>query len=61
MVEQVLAAHSRAAVRVRIVAPAEYTRVRQVVREQGAQPVDAFFAAFVVVFARRPRLLAVSV
>lgn len=41
MVKQVLAAHLRPAVRVRVVAPAEYTRVWQVVREQVAQPVDA--------------------
>lgn len=41
MVKQVLAAHLRPALRVRIVALAEYTRVRQVVREQVAQLVDA--------------------
>ena len=56
MVEQVLAAHTRAAVRVGVVAPAEYARVGQVVREQVAQPVDAVDAV-----ARRPRLLAVPV
>jgi hypothetical protein len=39
--------------RVCIVAPTEYARVRQVLREEVAQPVDAA--------ARRPRLLAVSV
>jgi hypothetical protein len=38
---------------VRIVAPAEYARVGQVLWEEVAQPVDAA--------ARRPRLLAVSV
>jgi hypothetical protein len=38
---------------VRIIAPAEYARVGQVVREEVAQPVDAV--------ARRPCLLAVSV
>jgi hypothetical protein len=53
MVEQVLKAHAGAAVCVRIVAPAEYARVGQVVREEVAQPVDAVF--------RRPRLLAVTV
>jgi hypothetical protein len=53
MVEQVLAAHPRPAVRVRVVALAEHTRVGQVVREEVAQPVDAA--------ARRPCLLAVSV
>jgi hypothetical protein len=41
MVEQVLAAHARPAVRVRVVAPAEYARLAQVVREQVTQPVDA--------------------
>jgi hypothetical protein len=41
------------AMRVRIVSPAEYARVGQVMREQVAQPVDAA--------ARRPRLLTVSV
>ena len=56
MVKQVLAAHLRPAVRVRVVAPAEYARVRQVVREQVAQPVDAVGAA-----ARRPRLLTVPI
>jgi hypothetical protein len=53
MVEQVLAAHPRPAVRVRVVAPTEYARVRQVAREEVAQPVDAA--------ACRPCLLAVSV
>jgi hypothetical protein len=53
MAEQVLAANPRPAVRVRIVAPAEYARVGEVVREEVAQPVDAA--------ARRPCLLAVSV
>jgi hypothetical protein len=38
---------------VRIVAPAEYARVRQVVREEVAQPVDAV--------SRCPCLLAVTV
>jgi hypothetical protein len=56
MVEQVLAAHPRAAVRVGVVAPAEYARVGQVVREEVAQPVDAVDAV-----ARRPRLLTVPV
>lgn len=41
MVEQVLAAHPRPAVRIRVVAPAKYARVGQVVWEQVAQPVDA--------------------
>jgi hypothetical protein len=53
VVIEVLRAHARAAVRVRIVAPAEYARVRQVAREKVAQPVDAA--------ACRPCLLAVSV
>jgi hypothetical protein len=39
--------------RVRVVTPAEYARVRQVLREEIAQPVDAV--------ARRPCLLAVTV
>ena len=56
MVVQVLAADPRAAVRVRVVAPAEYARVREVVREEVAQPVDAVAAVV-----RRPRLLAVPV
>jgi hypothetical protein len=56
MVEQVLAAHARPAVRVGVVAPAEYARVGQVVQEQVAQPVDA-----VGVVACCLRLLAVSV
>lgn len=53
MVEQVLAANPRPAVRVRVIAPAEYARVGQVVREEVAQPVDAATC--------RPCLLAVSV
>jgi hypothetical protein len=53
MVIQVLAAHLRPAVCVRVVAPAEYARARQVVRQQVAQPVHTV--------ARRPRLLAVAV
>jgi hypothetical protein len=53
VVVEVLRAHTRAAVRVCIVAPAEYARVGQVVREEVAQPVDAA--------ACRPGLLAVSV
>ena len=53
MVVQVLAADPRAAVRVRVVAPAEYACARQVVRQQVAQPVHAVTS--------RPRLLAVSV
>jgi hypothetical protein len=53
VVIEVLGAHARAAVRVGVVAPAEYARVRQVVREEVAQPVDAV--------ARRPCLHAVSV
>ena len=56
MVEQVLAADPRPAVRVRVVAPAEYARVGQVVREEVAQPVNAVDAV-----ACRPRLLAVPV
>ena len=56
MVEQILAAHTRPAVRVRVVAPAEYARVRQVLWKEVAQPVDAVDAV-----ARRPRLLAVPV
>ena len=59
MVEQVLAAHPRPAVCVRIVAPAEYARIGEVVREQVAQPVDAVDT--VDVAACRPRLLAVPV
>lgn len=59
MVEQVLAAHPRPAVRVGVVAPAEYARVGQVVREQVAQPVDAVDT--VNAAACRPRLLAVPV
>jgi hypothetical protein len=53
MVKQVLAAHARAAVRVSVVAPAEYARVRQIVREQVAQPVNAVGCC--------PRLVAVSI
>jgi hypothetical protein len=53
VVIEVLGADARAAVRVRIVAPAEYARVGEVVREEVAQPVNAA--------ARRPCLLAVSV
>jgi hypothetical protein len=53
VVIEILGAHARAAVRVRIVVPAEYARVGQVMREEVAQPVDAA--------ARRPCLLAVSV
>jgi hypothetical protein len=53
VVIEVLRAHARAAVCVCIVAPAEYARVGEVVREEVAQPVDAA--------ARCPRLLAVSV
>jgi hypothetical protein len=49
----VLAAHAGAAMRVFIVALAEYARVKEVVREEVAQPVDAA--------ARCPRLLAVFV
>jgi hypothetical protein len=50
---EVLGADARAAVRVRIIAPAEYARVRQIMREEVAQPVSAA--------ARRPCLLVVSV
>jgi hypothetical protein len=50
---EVLGAHARAAMCVRIVAPADYAGVGQVVREEVAQPVDAV--------ARRPCLLAMSV
>ena len=53
MVIEILGTDARSAVRVRIVAPAEYACVRQVVREEIAQPVDAV--------ACRPCLLAVSV
>jgi hypothetical protein len=53
VVIKVLRAHAQAAVCVRIVAPAEDARVRDVVWEEVAQPVDAA--------ARCPRLLAVSV
>ena len=41
IVEQVLAAYLRPAVRVRVVALAKYARVRQVVREEVAQLVNA--------------------
>jgi hypothetical protein len=53
MAIKVLRTHVRTAVRVRIVAPAEYARVREIMREEVAQPVDAVV--------RRPCLLAVSV
>jgi hypothetical protein len=53
MVEQVLAAHAGAAMRVCIVAPTKYARVGQVVREEVSEPVNTVV--------RRPRLLAVSV
>jgi hypothetical protein len=53
VVIEVLGAHARAAVRVRIVAPAEYAGVGQVMREEVEQPVDAAV--------RRPCLLSVSV
>jgi hypothetical protein len=53
VVIEVLRAHARAAVCVRIVALAKDARVREVVREEVAQPVDAA--------ARCPRLLAMSV
>jgi hypothetical protein len=53
VVIKVLRAHARAAVCVRIVTPAEYARVGEVVREEVAQPVDTA--------ARCPRLLAMSV
>jgi hypothetical protein len=53
VVIEVLRAHARAAVCVRVVAPAEDARVWEVVREEVAQPVDAA--------ARCPRLLAMSV
>jgi hypothetical protein len=53
MVIEVLAAHTRAAMRIRIVAPAVNARVCKVLREEVAEPVDAI--------ARRPRLLSVSV
>jgi hypothetical protein len=53
MAEEVLTAHAGAAMCVRIVAPAEYARVQQVVREEVAQPVDAV--------SRCPCLLAVTV
>ena len=48
-----LTAHTRAAVRVPAVAQAKYVCVRETLREQVAQPVDAV--------ARRPRLLEVPV
>jgi hypothetical protein len=53
MVEEVLAAHARAALRVGIVAPAEYARFWQIGREQIAQPVDAVTCC--------PRLVTVSI
>jgi hypothetical protein len=53
VVKKVLTTNPRPAVRVRIVALAEYARAGQIVREQVARPVDAV--------ARRPRLLAVAV
>jgi hypothetical protein len=56
MVEQVLAVYPRPAVRVRVVAPAKYARVRKILWKEVAQPVDAVGA-----IARRPRLLAVPV
>jgi hypothetical protein len=56
MAEQVLVAHVRAAVRVRVVAPAKYARVWQVMQEQVAQPIGAVNAV-----TRRSRLLAVFV
>jgi hypothetical protein len=53
VVIEVLRAHARAVLCVRIVAPAEYARVGEVAREEVAQPVDAA--------ARCPCLLAMSV
>ena len=53
MVIEVLGAHAQATMRVGVVAPAEYAHVRQVVRENVAQPVDAV--------ARRSRIRIVSV
>jgi hypothetical protein len=53
VVIEVLRAHARAAVCVRVVAPAEHARGGEVVRKEVTQPVDAA--------ARCPRLLAVSV
>ena len=53
MVVEEHAADPRATMCIRIVAPAEYARVGEVVREEVAEPVDAV--------ARRPGLLAVSV
>jgi hypothetical protein len=51
-----VATDPRPAVRVRVVAPVEYARVWQVVREQVAQPFDVVDAV-----ACRPRLPAVLV
>lgn len=56
MIEDVLAAHPRPAVCVRIVVPAEYARVGEILWKEVAQPVDSVDAV-----ARRPRLLAVPV
>lgn len=53
MVKKVLAAHARAAMRVGIVTPAEDACVRQIVREQVVQPVNAVACC--------PRLIAVSI
>lgn len=53
MVVEEHAADARATMCIRIVAPAEYARVGEVVREEAAEPVDAV--------AHRPGLLAVSV
>jgi hypothetical protein len=53
VVIEVLGAHTRAAVRVSVITPAEYARIGQVVREEVVQPVDAV--------ARCPRLLAGTV
>ena len=52
MIEQVMAADARPAVRVCIVAPAEYAHVGEVLWKEVAQPVDAVGAV-----ARCPRLL----
>jgi hypothetical protein len=53
VVIEILGAYARVAVRVGVVTPAKYARVRQVVREEVTQPVDAV--------ARCPCLLAVTV
>ena len=53
MVEHLFTAHARAAVRARIVAPAKYARVRKIVGEKVAEPVDVVACCL--------RLLAVSV